>query len=135
MFHAAACCAYLKLFFPPIVTQQTLFIVVQHAQCPCRVVILAPKALLSHASRQTYTFIANTWLVQDTRCIHPRFTHACGLWVVLLEHGGGALGIFKSPICTYNQSWPFVRFPLFLSLSKRNGRRGILRPWSEAPYR
>ena len=28
------------------------------------------------------------------------YTHACGVWVVFLEHGGGALGIFKSPVCT-----------------------------------
>ena len=36
--------------------------------------------------------------------------HACGIRVVFLEHGGGALGIFKSPVCTYNLSWTSVRF-------------------------
>ena len=36
--------------------------------------------------------------------IHTRYTHACGVWVVFLEHGGGALGIFKSPVCTYLRS-------------------------------
>ena len=30
------------------------------------------------------------------------------LCVVFLEHGGGALGIFKSPVCTYNQAWTFL---------------------------
>ena len=35
-------------------------------------------------------------------------------WVVFLEHGGGALGIFKSPVCTYNQAWTFfVSFTLY----------------------
>ena len=30
------------------------------------------------------------------------------LWVVFLEHGGWALGIFKSPVYTYNQAWTFL---------------------------
>ena len=45
-----------------------------------------------------------------TRCqVHTRYTHACDVRVVDLEHGGGALGIFKSPVSTYNQSWTSVR--------------------------
>ena len=42
-----------------------------------------------------------------------RYTYACGVWVVCLEHGGGALGIFKYPVCTYSQSWTSVPFTLF----------------------
>ena len=47
------------------------------------------------------------------------------LWVVFLEHGGGALGIFKSPVCTYNQAWAFSLSAShsFGFLSKRSGRR------------
>ena len=47
------------------------------------------------------------------------------LWVVFLEHGGGALGIFKSPVCTYNQAWTFSLSAshYFSFLSKRSGRR------------
>ena len=87
----------LELFFPPIDIQQAL---IQHTQCPCRFVILATKALQSQASRQTYIYIANATRYQ----VHTRYTHACGVWVVFLEHGGGALGIFKSPVCTYLRS-------------------------------
>ena len=45
---------------------------------------------------------------------HTRYAHACGVWVVFLEYGGGALGIFKSPVYTYNQSWTSVRFTLLI---------------------
>ena len=62
-------------------------------------------------------------------CMHnTRYTHACGvcLWVVFLGHGCGALGIFKSPVCTYNQAWACSlsasHYFSFL-LSKRSGRR------------
>ena len=42
-----------------------------------------------------------------------------------LEHGGGALGIFKSPVCTYNQAWTFSlpASHCFSFLSKLSGRR------------
>ena len=66
---------------------------------------------------------------QETRYLHTRYTHACGVWVVFPEHGGGALGIFKSPVCTYNQSWTFVRF-----IHKQAQRAAyVCRPRSEAP--
>ena len=57
------------------------------------------------------------------------------LWVVFLKHGGGALGIFKSPVCTYNQAWAFSLSAshYFSFLSKPSGRRGVCRPRSEAP--
>ena len=47
------------------------------------------------------------------------------VWVVFLEHGGGALGIFKSPVCTYNQAWTFSLSAshYFSFLSKPSGRR------------
>ena len=57
--------------------------------------------------------------------VHTRYTHACGVWVVFLENGGGALGIFKSPVCTYNQAWTFSLSAshYFSFLSKCSGRR------------
>ena len=48
------------------------------------------------------------------------------LWVVFLEHGGGGLGIFKSPVCTYNQAMDFsfsASHSCFSLLSKPSGRR------------
>ena len=109
----------LELFFPTIDIQQAL---IQHNQCPCLFVILATKALQSQASRQTYICIANATRYQ----VHTtRYTHACGVCVVFLEHGGGALGIFKSPVFTYNQAWTFSLSAshYFSFLSKRSGRR------------
>ena len=46
-------------------------------------------------------------------------------WDVFLEHGGGALGTFKSPNCTYNQAWTFSSSTshYFCFLGKRSGRR------------
>ena len=109
----------LKLFFPPIDTQQALLIV-QHTQCPCRFVILliAAKALQSQASRQTYIYFANA----SRYHVNKLYTHACGIWVVFLEHGGGALGIFKSPMCTYSHD-PLCASHYFSFISQRSGRR------------
>ena len=108
----------LELLFPPIDIQQALL---QHTQCPCRFVILATKALQFQASRQTYIYIANATRFQ----VHTRYAHACGVWGVLLEHGRGALGIFKSRVCTYSQGWTFSMSASHHSsfLSKRSGRR------------
>ena len=50
-----------------------------------------------------YNKIAGTFAVD---------AHARGVWVVFLEYGCGALGIFKSPAFTYNQSWRPFRFTL-----------------------
>ena len=111
----------LEPFFPLIDIQQAL---VQHTQCPCRFVILATKALQSQASRQTYVYTSR---IQDTRYIQTYAVYSCvwRLWVVSLEHGGGALGIFKSPVWTYNQAWTFSlpSSHYFSFLSKRSGRR------------
>ena len=71
--------------------------------------------------------------MQDTRCGIPG-THICGwrLWLVFLEHGG-ALGIFKSPVCTYLQwsmdlSLSASRYPCWASVAG-----DVCRPRSEAP--
>ena len=65
--------------------------------------------------------------MQDTRYIHTYSVYYCvwRLWVVFLEHGGGALGIFKSPVCTSNQVWTFSLSAsrYFSFLSKPSGRR------------
>ena len=67
--------------------------------------------------------------MQDARYIHTYAVYSCvwRLWVVFLEHGGGALGIFKSPVCTksYNEAWTFSLSAshYFSFLSKRSGRR------------
>ena len=105
-------------FFPPIDIQQAL---IQHTQCTCRFVILATKALQSQGSRQTYIFTHKCTRYQ----VHTRYTHVCCVWVVFLEHGGGTLGIFKSPVCTYDQAWTFSLSVshYFSFLSKRSGRR------------
>ena len=124
MFHPAACCACLKLFFPPIN--------IQHTQCLCRFVVLATKALLSQASRQTYIYIY-TWQIQQlisTHYLSTWYAHACCVRVVQMEQGGGALGIFKPPVCTYlyNQSRTFCQLHICTVYilppwSKRSGRR------------
>ena len=49
---------------------------------------------------------------------HAVYSCVWRLWVVFLEHGGGALGIFKSPVCTYNQAWTFL-FPLYIFLPEQ----------------
>ena len=71
---------------------------------------LATKALYSHKLRdrhiytsQTHQTIPGTYNAVYSSCVWR-------LWVVFLEHGGGVLGIFKSPVCalTYNQAWTFL---------------------------
>ena len=81
-----------------------------------------------HKLRDRCVYIANTRYQ-----VHTYAVYSCvwRLWGVFLEHGGGALGIFKSPVSTYNQSWTFVRFT-FSFLSKR-AAGGVCRPRSEAP--
>ena len=82
---------------------------VKHTQsvCPCRFVILATQE--SHKIPGAYGVYSCVWR----------------LCVVFLEHGGGALGIFKSPVCTYNQAWTLSLSAshYFSFLSKRSGRR------------
>ena len=68
---------------------------------------------------------------QDTG-VHTRYTHACGVWVVFMEHGGGALGIFESPVCTYNQACGPSLCPLHTIFpSCANVAGGVRRPPAE----
>ena len=41
--------------------------------------------------------------------VHTRYTHACGVRVVLLEHGGGALGTYFQ-VASFLLRGPHVRF-------------------------
>ena len=121
-------------FFHPSTSSKLL--IVQHTQCPCRFVILATKnkkELCSHKLRDK-TYIYSEYSANAVRHeVHTLYIHTCGVWVVFLEHGGGALGIFKSPVCTYNQSWTFARFTLFFLPPKASVAGGVCRPRSEAP--
>ena len=70
-----------------------------------------------------HIYIANTTRYQvHTYAVYSRVWR---LWVVFLEHGGRALGIFKSPVCIYNQAWTFSLSAshYFSFLSKPSGRR------------
>ena len=60
-------------------------------------------SVLSQASRQIY--IRRKYKIPGTYAV---YSCVWGLWVVFLERGGEALGIFKSPVCTYNQPWTFL---------------------------
>ena len=75
---------FIKLLFLPID--------IHHTQCPYRLVILERDKSSEVANFETDICIAKC-LKQDTRCI--RYTHACGVWAVFLEHGRGTLGITK----------------------------------------
>ena len=80
------CVFLIKVFFPPVD--------IQHTQCPCRFVILERqlrKALYSNIIRDRH--IHREYLEQATR--HIRYTHASDIQTVLLEHGGGILGIIN----------------------------------------
>lgn len=63
---------------------------------------------LSVTQFETDMYIANT--VQQIHQITAVYSkHVCGVWDVVLEHGGGSLGIFESLVCiTCDQSWPSV---------------------------
>ena len=55
--------------------------------------------------------------------VYIRFTHACGVLVVFLQHCDGARGFFKSPVCTYDQAvctsvLIIHHFPVFPSCAK-----------------
>ena len=59
------------------------------------------------------TYVYSSQIQQDARYIRGTRVYSCvwRLWAVFLEHGGGALDIFKPPVCTCNQAWTFL-FPL-----------------------
>ena len=114
MSHAGACCVFITVFST-------------HGHNPAHPVSVSIRHPSDKSSAFTgfetdiYIYIANATRYQ----VHTRYTHACGVWVVFLEHGGGALGIFLSPFCTYNQAWTFSLSAshYFSFLSKRSGRR------------
>ena len=100
--------------------------IVQHTQS-VSVPILHPSGKESSVvtSFETYIYIciANTrYQAQDRYAI---YSCVWRLWLVFLEHGGGVLAIFKSPVCTYNRAWTFSLSAshYFCFLSKRSGRR------------
>ena len=62
---------------------------------------------------------------QDTGYIRGTYSCVWRLWVVFLEYGCGALGIFNSPAFTSNQSYdPLSASHYFSFLSKRSKRSG-----------
>ena len=134
MFHAGDCCVFKTVFS----THRHPASTVNSPAHPVSVPIRHPgdkSSAVTSLETDTYyiyipgiqVFIANATRYQ----VHTRYTHACGVWVVFLEHGGGALGIFKPPVCTCNQSWTFVRFTLFIDVSFPSKRSGRLMPPAE----
>ena len=121
------------VFESPIDIQQAL---VQHTQS-VSVPIRRPsdKNSVSHKLRDRH--IVRIYIVNTTTCqVHISYAVYSRVWrlcVVFLEHGGGALGIFKSPVCTYNQAWTFL-YPLHTVFpSSASAAGGVGRPLSEAP--
>ena len=117
-FHAGACCVFGTVFSTHRHPAST------NPAHPVSVPIRHP----SDKSSAVTSFETDIYLHRKCNKIpqvHTRYTHACGVWVVFLENGGGALGIFKSPVCTYNQAWTFSLSAshCFSFLSKRSGRR------------
>ena len=111
MFHAAACRVFKTAVFSNDI-KQALYGLAHPLSVPSHPSDIS--SLESQASFETYTLIANT-----TYQVHTRYTHVCGAWIVFMEHGGEARGIFKSSVfCTYNRSWTFVRFTLFFLLEQ-----------------
>ena len=84
-----------KLFFPPIDIQHS-----HRVSVPTRY-SREKNSVVTSFETDLYMHIAGT--TRYTRYeLEQRYT--CGVRVVVLEHGGGALGVFKSPVCTHLQS-------------------------------
>ena len=118
MFHAGACCVF-KTVFPthrhPASTSPA------H---PVSVPIRHPSdqsSAVTSFEADIYIYIANA-----TRCqVHTRYTHACGVRVAFLKHGGGALGRFDVAslhLQSIMDLRPLHVISLFSFLSKRSGR-------------
>ena len=111
MFHAfKATASYaVAMFFPPIDVQQAL---VQHTQ--------SMSVPIRHPSDKTSivtSFETNISIHRKRNKIPGTYTvysRVWRLWGVFLEYGGGALGIFKSPVFALTSSMEllFVRFSL-----------------------
>ena len=104
MFHAAACCVFSTHRHPASTIEcsaHPVSVPIRHDGDRSSVVTSFETGTCIH---REYNKIPGTYAV---------YTHACGVWVVFLEYGCGALGIFKSPAFTYNQSCPPFRFTLF----------------------
>ena len=96
MFHAAACCVFKLIFHPS-----------RHPAHPVSVRLRHPRdksSLVTSFKTDIYMYKSQVQYKIPGTSICARYTHACGVRVVFLEHGGGALGIFKSPVCTCDQS-------------------------------
>ena len=81
----------------------------RHPAHPVSVPIRHPRdnsSVVTSFERDIYNVASTTRCEANRRCTH----HACAVRVVFLERGGGALGIVKSPVCTYNRPWTHVRF-------------------------
>ena len=90
------------VFAPPIDIQQAL---VQHTQS-VSVPIRHPSDKNSVVTNfETGIYIHRKYKIPGTYAVYSCMWR---LWVAFLEHGGGALGIFKSPVWT-----SFFRFTLF----------------------
>ena len=116
MFHAGACFVFRTVFSTHRHRAST------NPAHPVSVPIRHP----TDKSSAVTSFETDICLHRKCNKIHTtRYTHACGVWGCLLKHGGGALGIFKSPVSTYNQAWTFSLSAshYFSFLSKRSGRR------------
>ena len=100
MFHAPACCVFKTVFSTHPHPASTIDSPAHPVSVPSHPSGKSSVVTSFETDTATYTYIANTTRYQ----VHTRYTHACGVWVVFLEHGGGALGIFKSPVCTYLRS-------------------------------
>ena len=117
MFHAGACRVFWTVFSTHRHPANT------NPAHPVSVSIRHP----SDKSSAVTTFETDIYLrrkcnkIPGTYAVH---THACGVWVVSLEHGGGALGIFKSPVFALTiKHKPSSASHYFSVLSKRSGRR------------
>ena len=131
MFHAAACCVF-----------KTAFSTHRHPVHPVSVLIRHPRdrsfSTRSHKLRGRHTHA--TQIQQGTKYIHTRYTHhACGvcLWVVFLEHGGGALLAFSSrqfaPTINHGPLSASHTYFYFSLLSKSVTTGDACRPQSKSP--
>ena len=121
---------HVPVFSPPIDIKQALLIVqyTQSVSVPIRNPSDKERSIVTR--RQTCIYIHRKYkipgaYIRGTLILRVR---TCGwrLWVVFLEHGGGALGLFISPVRTYLQSSRDLSLSAshyFSFLSKRSGRR------------